>query len=412
MAVPEQAAAKGPTGAGVGRLGFFPQEKAVYVGSGWTAKEGQQMMPNLFLGKILGAGMQGQIFELRDGNGRLAPIVVKVAKSAALIGDMEREWDAGQKIANMADREGTLPGFMKVGPALRSHDGKMLGQVLERLNGKSVSKIFEQNKFADIHYIRDLMLEVLTALDKAERRYGFHHCDFRLENVMEHFPSKDHDASDELSIAVAGPLASRLYKRQFKMIDYGLAKFDNLLTAAHGWLEQEAEDRESTHSIDLAANPRLAFPEWIHHTAWRGKGDAYHLVFDITQFIYGRIWPEDDKGEVELLLMLISHICGVKPKAWFKPSTGTSNAGNESHTGQTKYAIPETATTNLGKAWQFYGKYSRIQRWGRKLKAWNSPHNPGITGAEILTAAFFYQPPGRPMARPEGTADANAKLIK
>ncbi len=72
------------------------------------------MMPNLFLGKILGAGMQGQIFELRDGNGRLAPIVVKVAKSAALIGDMEREWDAGQKIANMADREGTLPGFMKV----------------------------------------------------------------------------------------------------------------------------------------------------------------------------------------------------------------------------------------------------------------------------------------------------------
>lgn len=32
QAVPEQAAAKGPTGAGVGRLGFFPQEKAVYVG--------------------------------------------------------------------------------------------------------------------------------------------------------------------------------------------------------------------------------------------------------------------------------------------------------------------------------------------------------------------------------------------
>ena len=71
-------------------------------------------MPNLFLGKILGAGMQGQIFELKDGNGRLAPIVVKVAKSAALIGDMEREWDAGQKIANLADKDGTLTGLMKV----------------------------------------------------------------------------------------------------------------------------------------------------------------------------------------------------------------------------------------------------------------------------------------------------------
>ena len=25
----------------------------------------------------------------------------------------------------------------------------------------------------------------------------------------------------------------------------------------------------------------------------------------------GRVWPEEDKGEVELLLMLISHICGM-----------------------------------------------------------------------------------------------------
>ena len=83
----------------------------------------------------------------------------------------------------------------------------------------------------------------------------------------------------------------------------------------------------------------------IHHTAWKGKGDVYHLVFDVTQFIYGgqrtwqcttlpsscqqggflllssktilssaspgRVWPEEDKGEVELLLMLISHICGM-----------------------------------------------------------------------------------------------------
>ncbi len=56
----------------------------------------------------------------------------------------------------------------------------------------------------------------------------------------------------------------------------------------------------------------------------------------------------------------------MKPKAWFKPSTGTSNAGNESHTGQTKYAIPETATTNLGKAWQFYG--------APPSHTWSGPH--------------------------------------
>ena len=38
----------------------------------------------------------------------------------------------------------------------------------------------------------------------------------------------------------------------------------------------------------------------------------------------------------------------------------------ESRTASTKYAIPEKATTNVGKALQAYGKYSRVQRWGRK----------------------------------------------
>jgi hypothetical protein len=29
-----------------------------------------------------------------------------------------------------------------------------------------------------------------------------------------------------------------------------------------------------------------------------------------------------------------------------------------------------------------------------RLKGWRWPHNPGITAAEILTSAFFYNPPG------------------
>lgn len=398
-------------------LGFDRGANAVYVGEGWSAKEGQEIIPHLALGKILGAGMQGQIFELTDGKGHTAPIVLKVAKSAALIGDMEREWDAGQKITQLADQQGNLPGFMKVGPALRSTDGKMIGQVLERLNGKSVSKIFAEKGWADIHYIRSLMLEVFAALDKAERRFGFHHCDFRLENVMEHFPSRDHSADDEISIAVSGRVSERLYARQFKMIDYGLAKFDNLYCAAHGWLELEAVEGEESESAEALTTTKLAFPEWVHHTAWRGKGDAYHLVFDITQCIYGRIWPEEDKSEVELLLMLISHICGVRPKAWFRPNPNSAQGGSmtatsESIVGNTKYAIPETASTPAGKVLQFYGKYSRIQRWGRKLKAWRSPHNPGVTGAEILTAAFFYVPPGRGVERPAGNASGDSHLTR
>ena len=107
------------------------------------------LIDNLFLGKVLGAGMQmsvavlpesfgchcipvdalwavsrhthpdadmeacpllhGQIFELRDGSGRIAPIVLKVLKSGALIGDIEREWEAGQKVSQLADQDGNLP---------------------------------------------------------------------------------------------------------------------------------------------------------------------------------------------------------------------------------------------------------------------------------------------------------------
>lgn len=51
----------------------------------------------------------GQIFELRDGAGRIAPIVLKVLKSGALIGDIEREWEAGQKVSQLADKDGNLP---------------------------------------------------------------------------------------------------------------------------------------------------------------------------------------------------------------------------------------------------------------------------------------------------------------
>ena len=57
---------------------------------------------------------QGQIFELLDDSGTIAPIVLKAAKRAALISDLEREWGVGQKIASLAGPDGELPGFMKV----------------------------------------------------------------------------------------------------------------------------------------------------------------------------------------------------------------------------------------------------------------------------------------------------------
>jgi hypothetical protein len=33
------------------------------------------------------------------------------------------------------------------------------------------------------------LTQTFTALDKAQRKFGFHHYDFRLDNVMEHTPT-------------------------------------------------------------------------------------------------------------------------------------------------------------------------------------------------------------------------------
>ncbi len=36
----------------------------------------------------------------------------------------------------------------------------------------------------------------------------------------------------------------------------------------------------------------------------------YHLLFDLSQKIHGRVWPEKDRAAVKRLLSLIRHVCG------------------------------------------------------------------------------------------------------
>lgn len=39
-------------------------------------------------------------------------------------------------------------------------------------------------------------------------------------------------------------------------------------------------------------------------------GDVYHLIFDLSQKIHGRVWLEKDRPAVKRLLSLIQHVCG------------------------------------------------------------------------------------------------------
>jgi hypothetical protein len=57
------------------------------------------------------------------------------------------------------------------------------GMLLERLDGKPVTKVLKQPYFHDCQFVYDLLQSVFTTLDVAQAAVGFHHADFRLANV-------------------------------------------------------------------------------------------------------------------------------------------------------------------------------------------------------------------------------------
>ena len=54
-------------------------------------------------------------------------------------------------------------------------------------------------------------------------------------------------------------MRTRKFERTFKTIDYGLAKFDDWYSAAHGWMEQEARGNE----VEEDVTRRLAWVSYV-----------------------------------------------------------------------------------------------------------------------------------------------------
>ena len=69
----------------------------------------------------------------------MATVVLKAAKPGALISNIEREWSVGRKVTLLQGEDGELPGFMKVGPALRTPDGKMIGAARSACRGARIA---------------------------------------------------------------------------------------------------------------------------------------------------------------------------------------------------------------------------------------------------------------------------------
>ena len=235
-----------------------------------------QIGKDTYLGRMLGAGVQAKVFDVCYEDGSSTGKVIKLAHSnlgrkvffdtmASSMMNMQFEWELGLIVKGALEQDGTLPGFTKTMEcvALVEDENKRLltfqGFMMERMNGYPISKRVNDPGFHNIHFVREMLHQVLSSLDRAQRALGFNHADMGLGNVMEHYPvtypeieRKNREANlkamgkpvpEEKSVEPAAgdpfsgsdnglpPLGPAV---EFKLIDYGIGQLDEVLAQAAG----------------------------------------------------------------------------------------------------------------------------------------------------------------------------------
>ena len=163
------------------------------------------MFDGIFLGKLLGAGVQAKVFDLVYEDGSQTGKVLKIGHTdigrSILLGSMassmmslQREWEIGMQLkAALEEEDGSLPGFTRTCDCMaimkdEKHGALFRGMMMEKIRGWSVNKRIAEPTFHNIHYVREMLFQVFSALDRAQRQLGFNHADLGLRNVMEHYP--------------------------------------------------------------------------------------------------------------------------------------------------------------------------------------------------------------------------------
>jgi hypothetical protein len=225
---------------------------------------------------------------------KIAHTDTKHAMINAIWISMEREWEIGTQLrAALQEPTSRLPGFMSVEDCLvqfvdtKGKRARFGGMILEKLNGWEVYKRVDTPTFHNIHYVREMLFQVFQALDRAQQKLGFDHADLGMRNIMEHYPltwedvqqrkEKEGDSNvgqqqkQQQQCAVCGPndpfattpssqqpqpstksacapVAPRIGwsttddgskiplgpNIEFKIIDYGVARFDEVLAQTAG----------------------------------------------------------------------------------------------------------------------------------------------------------------------------------
>ncbi|MCJ1422150.1 hypothetical protein MMC29_000029 [Sticta canariensis] len=153
-------------------LGAQDETNIIHIPRDFAAKEGTRITEGLYIGKHISSGLQGGVYNLVDKDGAPVDVVVKIVHRHALLAEVEREWEVGTRLGFLAEPDGSLPGFMGTGSALRDSHGKFRGMILERLHGRDVEKVICTHAFADVRYIHDMLKCVFTALERAQSWLG------------------------------------------------------------------------------------------------------------------------------------------------------------------------------------------------------------------------------------------------
>lgn len=285
---------------------------SIIVPKDFNPKVGAKLTDDLIIHKRLAGGWQGSIFEMADAKGNVRPdIVLKVLKPGVLLGDLEKEWAIGQALNVLQRPDGYLPGFMKTLEAVRLDNKQRTfrGMLLERLNGSTAENVVKEHNFRDIEYVRDMCYQVFRAMDVAYTILGFHHTDLRLPNVMEHYP----DPSDRS-------------KREFKIIDYGLAYIERrkgnslfavLTKAIFKRVKSPSALAKTFASTVNPVNYLKAGVSVGYRAFWAGRLDVYHYLTSLSQPLDGRVWAMSDKQSVEDFIALMEKVTSVDIHAYF-----------------------------------------------------------------------------------------------